>query len=71
MLAKVVNDNAGNLTPRIALRFFASKLAPTGMRVCSGAGQERLPILPRNGSDPLRNITCAPPCRSELAREGR
>jgi len=28
----VVNDNAGNLTPRGALRFFASKLAPTGFR---------------------------------------
>ncbi|EJM48823.1 hypothetical protein PMI28_05512, partial [Pseudomonas sp. GM48] len=26
-LAMVVNDNAGNLTPRGALRFFASKLA--------------------------------------------
>jgi hypothetical protein len=26
----VVNDNARNLTPRGALRFFASKLAPTG-----------------------------------------
>jgi hypothetical protein len=25
----VVNDNAGNLTPRVALRFFASRLAPT------------------------------------------
>ncbi|SEC15672.1 hypothetical protein SAMN04490187_3380 [Pseudomonas jessenii] len=24
-----VNDDAGNLTPRSALRFFASKLAPT------------------------------------------
>ena len=29
MLAKIVNDNAGHLTPRGALRFFASKLAPT------------------------------------------
>ncbi|CAN2968873.1 hypothetical protein METHPM2_1410017 [Pseudomonas sp. PM2] len=29
MLAKSVNDNAGNLAPRSALRFFASKLAPT------------------------------------------
>ncbi|OPK06426.1 hypothetical protein BZ163_32600 [Pseudomonas sp. VI4.1] len=26
----VVNDNAGTLTPSGALRFFASKLAPTG-----------------------------------------
>ncbi|QHF44768.1 hypothetical protein PspS35_13630 [Pseudomonas sp. S35] len=28
LLAKVVNDNAGNLTPRNPLGFFASKLAP-------------------------------------------
>jgi len=30
MLAMVANDNAGDLTPRGALRFFASMLAPTG-----------------------------------------
>ena len=30
LLAKIANDNAGHLTPRGALRFFASKLAPTG-----------------------------------------
>ena len=29
LLAMVVNDNAGNLAPRGALRFFASELAPT------------------------------------------
>jgi hypothetical protein len=29
LLAKVVHDNAGNLIPNGALRFFASKLAPT------------------------------------------
>jgi len=29
MLAMVVNDNAGSLTPRGALRFLASRLAPT------------------------------------------
>ncbi|OPK10284.1 hypothetical protein BZ163_11090 [Pseudomonas sp. VI4.1] len=28
LLAKDVNDNAGSLIPRSALRFFASKLAP-------------------------------------------
>ncbi|QFG32958.1 hypothetical protein F6476_29200 [Pseudomonas umsongensis] len=28
-VAIVVNDNAGDLTPRCALRFFASMLAPT------------------------------------------
>jgi hypothetical protein len=31
MLAMVVNDNAGNQTPRGVLRFFASRLAPTGI----------------------------------------
>jgi hypothetical protein len=30
LLAMEVNDDAGSLTPRGALRFFASKLAPTG-----------------------------------------
>jgi hypothetical protein len=29
MLAMEVNDDAGNLTPRGALWFFASRLAPT------------------------------------------
>jgi hypothetical protein len=29
----IVNDNAANLTPNGALRFFASKLAPTGNRL--------------------------------------
>jgi hypothetical protein len=29
MLAMVVNDNAGDLTPRGALGFYASPLAPT------------------------------------------
>jgi hypothetical protein len=30
MLAMDVNDDVGNLTPRGALRFIASMLAPTG-----------------------------------------
>ena len=30
MLAMDVNDDAGNLAPRGALRFIASMLAPTG-----------------------------------------
>ena len=29
LLAKIVNDNAGILNERVALAFFASKLAPT------------------------------------------
>ena len=32
LLAKVVNDDAGRLVPRVALRFLASELAPTGQR---------------------------------------
>jgi hypothetical protein len=32
MLAMVVNDDAGSLTPRGNLRFIASMLAPTGCR---------------------------------------
>ncbi|RDS91474.1 hypothetical protein DL347_08415 [Pseudomonas fluorescens] len=31
MLAKIVNDHAGILNARVALAFFASKLAPTVM----------------------------------------
>ena len=46
MLAKAVNDNAGNQVPRIALRFFASKLAPTA------AGLERLAKPVGNGPGP-------------------
>jgi len=36
MLAMVVNDNAGGLTPRGALKSIASMLAPTGFTVGSG-----------------------------------
>jgi hypothetical protein len=31
MLAMIVNDNAGNLTPRGVLGFIASMLAPAGL----------------------------------------
>ena len=40
-----VNDDAGSLTPRGALRFFASRLAPTG-DVCLADEQVR----PHSGS---------------------
>jgi hypothetical protein len=33
LLAMVVNDNVGCLTPSGVLRFIASRLAPTGVRV--------------------------------------
>ena len=36
VLAKRVNDNAGILDERVALVFFASKLAPTGDSLCGG-----------------------------------
>ncbi|TWS01344.1 hypothetical protein FIV36_25035 [Pseudomonas extremaustralis] len=36
LLAKTVNDNAGNLAPPGALGVFASELAPTGGQVYSG-----------------------------------
>ena len=43
----VANDNAGNLTPRGALRFIASMLAPTGsMRMASDqAGRSAASLL--------------------------
>ncbi|HAA41662.1 MAG TPA: hypothetical protein DCE36_16455 [Pseudomonas sp.] len=50
MLAKIVNDNVGILTPRGTLGFFASKLAPTERRV----------IIPQPYRAPfsLRRIYC-------------
>ena len=36
LLAKIVNDNADLLEKRVALGFFASKLAPTGDSFCVG-----------------------------------
>ncbi|AUO21694.1 hypothetical protein C0058_06695 [Pseudomonas sp. NC02] len=38
MLAKVVNDDAGILDKRGALRFFASKPAPTEKQICFRSG---------------------------------
>ncbi|MDQ0126286.1 hypothetical protein J2W17_005268 [Pseudomonas lini] len=45
MLAMVVNDNAGCLTPSGVLRFIASMLAPTGLRysTCLMNGLEAFP----------------------------
>jgi hypothetical protein len=37
LLAKIVNDNAGVLDERVALGFFASKLAPTDDSFCRGS----------------------------------
>ncbi|NCE90931.1 hypothetical protein DK871_12670 [Pseudomonas sp. L13] len=52
MLAKNFNDNAFILNERGGYEFFASKLAPTGLRFRAGRGQSRYesvryrPILP-------------------------
>jgi len=36
LLAKIVTDDAGILDERVALGFFASKLAPAGDSFCGG-----------------------------------
>jgi hypothetical protein len=36
MLAMIVNDDAGHLTPRGVLKSIASELAPTGFAVSGG-----------------------------------
>ena len=41
LLAKIVNDDAGILSARGALRFFASKLAPTGVVLKNAPGHFR------------------------------
>jgi len=60
MLAMEVNDDAGSLTPRGALRFFASMLAPTGPAAMghpwpSAAKPASLPVYPlcRTSTRPL------------------
>ncbi|TKK34729.1 hypothetical protein PspCFBP13528_03725 [Pseudomonas sp. CFBP13528] len=45
MLAKNVNDNAGSLALSAALRFFASKLAPTKERQKAAIVVFRVPRL--------------------------
>jgi hypothetical protein len=49
MLAMVVNDDAGCLRPRGVLAFFASRLAPTGLRRARlFCGQKQNPNCFRN-----------------------
>jgi hypothetical protein len=55
MLAMVVNDDAGCLTPRGAADFFASMLAPTEIRV--GYNDSRHPAR----SFPNFSSTCSYP----------
>ena len=52
MLAKIVNDSRGNLTPHGEPEFFASKLAPTGVETFDHHFQKmtpksRFPAFPR------------------------
>ncbi|NWL19153.1 hypothetical protein DM828_07440 [Pseudomonas umsongensis] len=51
MLAMEVNDDAGSLTPRGALRFFASMLAPTGSAAIGhpwpAAKPASMPVYPK------------------------
>ncbi|KAA8694938.1 hypothetical protein FIV38_28935 [Pseudomonas proteolytica] len=55
MLAKNVNDNAGLLDARGALRFFASKLAPTGAHGLPAMGPgDRRRLMGRRGFPVLR-----------------
>jgi hypothetical protein len=44
LLAKVVNDDAGNLIPRVVLEFVASKLAPTVSAL------DQAPFIQMNGA---------------------
>jgi hypothetical protein len=56
-LAKVVNDNAGILNKRGALKFFASKLAPTGFFVRPPEIVENnIPKLPNRDIKPLQSV---------------
>jgi len=48
-----VNDNAGNQIPRGALRFFASKLAPTGLALVQPPRQL---VPPTESPPPLTSI---------------
>ncbi|PPK36063.1 hypothetical protein CD175_25110 [Pseudomonas laurylsulfatiphila] len=66
LLAKVVNDYAASLAPRGALRFFASKLAPTLWPFAA-----LLPVSPRAWLYSLRSAwsahqesSCSPPFKS-------
>jgi hypothetical protein len=49
----VVNDDAGCLTPRGDLRFFASKLAPTGGGVTDDQRLRRSPRIALSLADVL------------------
>ena len=69
MLAMVVNDDAGCLIPRSALRFFASVLAPTGQSQSQSQSQSQgqsllrgifryvTPFSSAGGKSPARTLT--------------
>ncbi|AWY42641.1 hypothetical protein DKY63_23125 [Pseudomonas putida] len=53
----VVNDNAGNLVPRVALEIFASRLAPTS-DICSQVTHLRINICRDITSGDLPAFLC-------------
>ncbi|MCK3863805.1 hypothetical protein E4P00_15855 [Pseudomonas sp. B329] len=53
LLAKIINDDAGNLIQRGDLTFFASKLAPTRGR---GFSAGSLPPMPPNKPLPTGSV---------------
>ncbi|OXR32618.1 hypothetical protein PSUM_11240 [Pseudomonas umsongensis] len=79
MLAMQVNDDAGYLAPRGALRFFASRLAPTGgcpfqgnLRLHATKPVSTLPSSPpdRLGMSPCICRACRRPCRAWCGSPG-
>ena len=53
MLAKNVNDNAGIQSERSALRFFASKLAPTVVGACQASALSNALIANKSLASPF------------------
>ncbi|MNE54204.1 hypothetical protein D3C80_1489680 [compost metagenome] len=79
LLAMVVNDNAGSLTPRGDLLSIASRLAPTGV-LCGVSSIRRRGRVQRDGEPrqlrvrlPASHATCQTPphgsCRHRTARQ--
>jgi DNA-binding beta-propeller fold protein YncE len=70
LLAKVVNDNTGSLTPRGDLEFFASQLAPTicftvnELRVIDTVSEEFVGII--EGFDQPHGVAVTPDGKTYL-----
>ncbi|EJN16362.1 hypothetical protein PMI35_06800, partial [Pseudomonas sp. GM78] len=77
MLAMEVNDDAGSLIPRGAIRFFASMLAPTGPAAMghpwpSAAKPASMPVYPlrRTGTKPLEGQENQKPDQDQTQKRG-